>query len=736
MLWRQLHRWIGLVAGSVAVVLGITGAVLALEPVQSAWQTPAAARNLSVAQLADRVAAQVPGAEEIRRLPSGDTVVYAFDQGAPHASRIDPQSGEVLGAWEPSATMRWFRNLHRKLLLGDAGRLVAAGAALAMALLCITGLVLLQRRLGGWRKLGSRVRGSTASRLHALTGRALLAVLLVSSLAALTMSAATFGLVQLDSDTEPEVASSTAHTTELAPAQLPLLQKTPMRDLRKLNFPAAQDPTDAWQVTTAQGQGWIDRHDGQLLAWQPASTAQRINDWALLLHTGEGAWLWALVLGASGLSIALFWGTGLILWWQARRLQPRLAGNRPLPEADTLIFVASENGSTWGFAEALHAALTQAGHQVHTSALEHFATGARTRQVFVLAATYGDGQAPAHAAHALQRIAQASVTSATVAVLGFGDRQFQQFCAFADALESTLRARGWASLLPMQRIHQQSAQEFARWGERVGEALGEPLALQYQPRIARTTALTLVSRQDYPGAVGEPAAILRFAWPKASWAERLSGRALGAFAAGDLLGVLPPDGATPRLYSLASSARDGFIEICVRRHASGLCSGYLHALRPGEKIAAFIRPNPGFTLEPTKRPVMLIGAGTGVAPLAGFIRGNRQHAPMHLYYGTRDPALDYYFGDELQTWLQEQRLASLHTTFSRAEPGGGYVQDALQRDATRLQSLIHQGGAIVRVCGSQAMARAVAQTLDAILAGIGLSVQQLKAQGRYAEDTF
>ena len=45
-------------------------------------------------------------------------------------------------------------------------------------------------------------------------------------------------------------------------------------------------------------------------------------------------------------------------------------------------------------------------------------------------------------------------------------------------------------------------------------------------------------------------------------------------------------------------------------------------------------------------------------------------------------------------------------------------------------------GAIVRVCGSQAMAHGVAQALDAILGTVGLSVQQLKARGRYAEDTF
>ena len=63
------------------------------------------------------------------------------------------------------------------------------------------------------------------------------------------------------------------------------------------------------------------------------------------------------------------------------------------------------------------------------------------------------------------------------------------------------------------------------------------------------------------------------------------------------------------------------------------------------------------------------------------------------------------------------------------------MQDALQRDAPRLRALMAKG-AIVRVCGSQAMARGVAQALDAILGTVGLSVQQLKAHGRYAEDTF
>ena len=563
----------------------------------------------------------------------------------------------------------------------------------------------------------------------------MLLVLVVSSLTALTLSAATFGLVSLEPDQVPDVASAPAAQSARAAAQLPLLQGLRVGDLRRLNFPDATDPEDTWKVTTAQGQGWVDRYSGRTLAWQDATTAQRVHDLALLLHTGAGAWPWALPLGPAAACIPLFWLTGVMLWWRARTLRPRVADNSAPAVADTRVFVASETGSTWGFALALHAALVRAGHPVRTEGLEHFQAGPAARRIIVMAATYGDGQPPAHAADALARIADTPVGAATVAVLGFGDRQYPAFCGFADAVDQALRARGWAALLPLARIHQQSAQEFARWGEDLARALGEPLEIEYRPRLPPSTALTLTSRRDYPGGAGEPAVILRFALPPARWQDRLRGHGLGPFVAGDLLGVLAPGSAAPRYYSLASGRRDGFVEICVRRMPGGVCSGHLHALRPGDSIQAFVRRTPGFVLDRENAPVLLIGAGTGVAPLAGFVRGNRRHTPMHLYVGARDPALDFFFGDDLERWLTDHRLASLHTVFSRVPDGGGYVQDALRRDGARLRELLARR-ARVRVCGSRPMAAGVAQVLDGILGPLRSSVTRLKAEGRYAEDAF
>ncbi len=733
--WKRLHRWLGLIPGSILLVLGLTGALLAIDPVQQAWQAPAAADSLTVADMLEGVSRTISGVEEIRRLPSGVLVAYSFDGEQPRADRIDPASGDILGSYQPSVLPRWVKNLHRSLLLGDAGRWGAAIVAACMLLISASGLVLLLRHLGGWKQLPAQVRGSSLQRVHVLAGRMALAMLLLISVTALCMSAVTLGMVAIDSDAEPGVTSLPIGQPGMAGSQIPFLRDLAVADLRKLSFPDASDAEDTWKVVSRGGEAWIDRYSGRLLAWHDATPAQQFYDWVRMLHSGEGAWWpWALLLGLTAGSIPLFWLSGLLMWRQARRDLPRIGNNSPLAQADMLIFVASEGGSTWAFARALHEALARNGHRVHSAGLEHFQSGPQARQIFILAATYGNGQPPAHASRAIARIEEQRAGALPVTVLGFGDRQFPAFCAFAAAIEQALLRQGWSGLLPLERIHGQSAQQFMLWGEALARALGEPLTLDYRPRLPEMTTLRLTARQEYPGCDDRPSVILRFRWPRAGIRDRLLGRGLARFAAGDLVGIVPPGGAVPRHYSLASGSEDGFLEICVRRLPGGLCSTHLFGLAPGDTVQAFIRPNPGFALPDDSRPVILVGAGTGVAPLAGFIRRNDRRAPMHLYLGARDPARDFYFGPEIAHWRSEGRVASVQATFSRL-PGGAHVQDALRHDAERVRDLVSRG-ALVRVCGSHAMARGVAAVLDGILASLRLSVQQLKIKGRYAEDVF
>ncbi len=229
-------------------------------------------------------------------------------------------------------------------------------------------------------------------------------------------------------------------------------------------------------------------------------------------------------------------------------------------------------------------------------------------------------------------------------------------------------------------------------------------------------------------------AILRFALPRATFWPRMTGAGFARFTAGDLIGVLPEGSAVPRLYSLASGRGDGFIEIVVRKHPGGLASSQLTALDPGDTVTAFLRRNPGFRAGRGRAPLILIGAGTGIGPLAGFVRGNARQRPIHLFFGMRHPDSDFFYGEDFPAWQEEGRLTRLVTAVSRG-PRPHYVQDSLLGEASQVAGLI-RNGARVMVCGGRHMAASADDALAEILTPTGLTPTVLKAEGRYVEDVY
>ncbi len=733
---RALHKFPGLIAALLIAVLTLSGAVLSVFPTLEAVQAPAQSEaDLTVATLADRIVDAYPGVEQIRRAPSGQITAFYFADGRPGSVIIDPATGTSVAEYKPSAFKRWMTNLHRSLFLDDAGRWAAAVGAASLLALSISGLMLTVRRIGGWRRFFARLRGPAVARLHVEIARLSVAGLLLSSLTALYMTASTFGMIPEGS--APDFPKGVSGQTGAAPAAMPLLQATPAAALRELTFPYPGDPTDVFTLKTAGGAGYVDQGNGATLIWTEAGIWPRLTETIYMLHTGQGmAWL-GLVLGLMALGVPVMAASGVLLWLQSHRARPRIRGNVAAAQADTILLVGSEGGSTWGFAATLHAALSRADHKVHTATMSQFAPlrYKRAERVIVLAATYGDGVAPASAKGFLERLAALpEPPDMPLAVLGFGDRQFPKFCAYAADAARLAEEKGWTPLMPMANVDRQSPQEFARWGRELGAVLGHPLELSHSPAIPRSHRLTLIWRRDYGADMQSPAAILRFALPTPGLMARLAGRGLGRFAPGELLGILPDGSPVPRFYSLASGRGDGFLEICVSRHPGGLCSGHLLRLRPGDHVEGFIRRNSGFKPARGSRPVILIGAGTGIGPLAGFARSNAARRPMHLYFGARHPGSDLFYGPEMQDWQADGRLASVTTAFSRMGTRA-HVQDALRNDGEHIARLI-AGGAQVLVCGGRDMAAGVADALADILAPQGLTPALLTAEGRYAEDTY
>lgn len=733
---RALHKFPGLIAALLIVVMTLSGAVLSVLPALEIVQAPAQSEpTLTVATLADRIAITYPGVEQIRRAPSGRITAFYFDTGQPGAVVIDPATGVGVAAYEPSGFQRWMTNLHRSLFLDDAGRLTAAAGAASLLVLSISGLMLTARRTGGWRRFFSRLRGPLMGRLHVEVARVTVVGLLLSSATALFMTASTFDL--LPQGSAPAFPTEVSGQTGATPGTMALLRDTSVDSLRELTFPYPGDPTDVFMLKTNIGEGYLDQGTGEMLIWADAGTWQRFNETIYMLHTGQGmAWL-GVILGLMALGAPFMAATGVILWLQARRARPRIRDNVAAGQADTILLVGSEGGSTWGFAATLHDALTEANHKVHAAPMSQFAPHRYScaKQVIVLAATYGEGTAPASAKGFLDWLAALPIApDMPLAVLGFGDRKFPEFCAYAADVTRMAEEKGWKQMLPMATIDRQSPQEFSRWGRDLGRALGQPLELSHSPAIPRSQALTLISRRDYGADMQTPAAILRFAVPKVGLWARLAGRSLGRFSSGDLLGIVPEGSHVPRFYSLASGRIDGFVEICVSRHPGGLCSGQLMDLAVGDSVKGFVRHNPDFRPARGRKPVILIGAGTGIGPLAGFARSNHSGRPMHLYFGARHPDSDLFYEREMADWQKGGQLTSVTSAFSRSS-ARAYVQDALRTDAEPIARLFSEGAQVL-VCGGRDMAAGVADALADILAPAGLTPATLKAEGRYVEDTY
>ncbi|MGE0230646.1 MAG: PepSY domain-containing protein [Flavobacteriaceae bacterium] len=735
---RSLHRLPGLAAAILVIVLAASGAALSVFPAMERRQAPPA-RDVAVtttAQLASRVKDAFPGVEQIKRSPSGQITAFYFRDDVPHAAVIDPLTGLGIASHTRSPTERWLTNLHRSLFLGDGGRLAAAAGAGAMLLLSFSGLALLARRSGGWRKIFAAARGSAPGRWHVTLARVAAPGFILSSLTALVMFAGTFGILPKGSE-PPAIPSMVSGQSGYSPADMPLLQATPLSQLRELSFPYADDKTDVFTLKTDTGDGFIDQGTGQTLAWTPHDVWQRFNETIYMLHTGHGVWWLGLLLGMAALAAPVLAATGFLIWNTGRRSRPRIAHNAAPARADTVILVGSEGGTTWGFAASLHKSLTAAGQHVHVAAMDRFAPHSyrQAERILILTATYGDGDAPASARQFLTRLAELPApTEMRIAILGFGERQFAAYCAFAHEVARRAARKGWKSLIPMDTVDRQSPQDFARWGRVLGEAMGIDLELVHHPAAPRTHRLALISRRDYGAEMQAPSAILRFALPQSGILARLSGEAIARFEAGDLIGIMPHGSNVPRFYSLASGSDDGFIEICVSRHPGGLCSGQLLALNPGDTISGFIRRNDAFRPARNRKPVIMIGAGTGIGPLAGFARANDSRRPMHLYFGARHPRSDLLYEEELKRWHAEGRLETALAAFSRAGKGA-YVQDIILRDAARLRTLIENGAQIL-VCGSRDMAAGVHAALSEILLPSGLTPVVLKAKGQYAEDVY
>ncbi len=119
-----------------------------------------------------------------------------------------------------------------------------------------------------------------------------------------------------------------ARIAVFALGNIEMLNKTPSSTLRELTFSYPCDSTDVYTLKTDIGTGYFDQGTGAPLAWITLSRWDHISETIYMLHTGQGAAAFGLAMGPMVLGLPVMGITGVIMWWNTRRNQPRLRVNK------------------------------------------------------------------------------------------------------------------------------------------------------------------------------------------------------------------------------------------------------------------------------------------------------------------------------------------------------------------------------------------------------------------------
>jgi sulfite reductase (NADPH) flavoprotein alpha-component len=281
---------------------------------------------------------------------------------------------------------------------------------------------------------------------------------------------------------------------------------------------------------------------------------------------------------------------------------------------------------------------------------------------------------------------------------------------------------------------------------------GRDITTLTRPLVQAYAALT--ARSDV-AQLGEVDTFQRFAADRqlidlfATFPERLTSE--------QLLSLLRP--LPPRLYSVASSskAHPGETHLLVSavrwqshgRSRRGVTSTWLaDRLGVGQTAPLYVKRNRHFRLpKDASRPIIMIGAGTGVAPFRAFTEERAEtggRSPSWLFFGARNYTNDFLYQLEWQEHLESGALGRIDVAFSRDQPDKRYVQHRLWEEREGVRRWIADG-AHLYVCGDEkGMGRDVDATLTQILAepergdivAGKARLSELARAGRYQRDVY
>ena len=349
-----VHLWTGLVVGTYALVLGLSGAVLVFRADLQAHAYP---QFFAGPPTGGALAAPTAVVEDLRRQYPGyrfSGITYPTARRhtflaylAKDGERLrtvfsDPHTGRVLGELPRDGWIHRLQDLHFNLLIGSAGYVISGVGSASLVVLGLTGFILWWPGVSRWAQALTVHAGRGWRRVirecHWVTGFWTGGLLLLWAITGVyfcfpgPFRAAVHAVLPL---TAPNVPASTralpaedvSHESVVARAQA----LVPGGTVARLFLPAAETAPVAVVMareehgdfdTSDEVTAYFDRYTGEPLGLDDQSSrsaGDHFMRWLGVLHVGSfGGTPVRLLWAVTGLALPVLAVTGVVMWWTRR----------------------------------------------------------------------------------------------------------------------------------------------------------------------------------------------------------------------------------------------------------------------------------------------------------------------------------------------------------------------------------------------------------------------------------
>ena len=704
-IWRYAHLALAIISSLFLLILAVTGVILAVDAIYE--KTPpyrvTETENITLAQVVPTLREVYPEIIEISVDHNQFVSIDAMDEeGNMVQGYINPTTGEVLGELQTKSDfIQWTTALHRSLFLKTPGRIIIGAVSFLLMLITISGLVLIIKRQQGLRHFFDKInKDFFAQYFHVVSGRLLLIPIFIIALTGTYLFMIRLDLIPKPTENVEHPLAEEGEGEIIPVEEFPIFKETKLVNIEKLEFPFMPDDPDEFFVLKLRDRTvTINQISGAPVEETYFAYTEVLEKLNLDLHTGRTNILWAIILGIASLNIVFFIYTGFVITF--KRTRTKVKNKYKAEEAQIILLVGSENGSTLFFANQILKQLLADGKTAHLTEMNQYRIFPQAERLLVFTSTFGQGTAPTNALQFEKLVAQFPQSQPVhFSVVGFGSKSYTDFCGYAETVDKLLAQQSWANrYLDLYTVNDKSTDEFVQWATAWTEKSLIPLATAptlYSEKVAGLQKLKVVEKT----VVTDENSTFKVLLKPISKVK---------FQSGDLLTVYPANDNRERFYSIGGN--DGCIQLMVKLHPQGLGSGYLHDLTENQIIEGRVLANPNFHLPKQVPSVMMIANGTGIAPFLGMVMENNQQLPLYLYVGFRyNNSLAKQYQEFATAHINKKQLHSCQFAFSR-EQTSQYVMDLIRRDADFFTEQLEKGG-VIMICGSLNMQHDVEAVLD------------------------